>query len=137
MKTKSNMTVKDKEKKVKVTRITYELREDVMNIKLFFTDKCCSKDYLNFLNSKGIYPKEDITNYDGYFTEVRRKLKNGSYTYDYYIWTYDKKDVVNLSHELIHLTTRVMKDCGLPIKYEFDEFIAYYHSYWLRRIINL
>ena len=108
-----------------------------MNIKLFFSENCSAKEYLEFLNSNGIYPKEDITNYDGYFCESRRLLKNGSYTYDYYIWVYNKKDVVNLSHEIIHLVTRTMKDIGLPIKYEFDEFVAYYHSYSLRRLINL
>lgn len=123
--------------KSKITRITYKLRDEIFNVNLMYSCGCTATEYLQFLNSEGIYPKENITNYDGYFNEARRLLKNGSYIYDYYIWVCSSKNIVSISHELIHLTTRIMKDIGLPINYKNDEFIAYYHSYWLRKILSL
>lgn len=46
----------------------------------------------------------------------------------------DSKDFYTLMHECLHLTNRVFTDRGIPFNAENDEVIAYYQSYWFKRI---
>lgn len=52
----------------------------------------------------------------------------------YVIHLDDKKDFYALLHECVHLTKRVFQDRGVPFNAENDEAIAYYMTYWFKRL---
>ena len=50
------------------------------------------------------------------------------------IWIADVSNFYTLSHELIHMVKNVFEKNKIPFAPDNDETIAYYHTYWFRRI---
>lgn len=70
---------------------------------------------------------------NGGLTVFDKVEKKGTFRY-YLINLENKKDFYSLMHECIHLVKAVFTDRGIPFTSENDESIAYYHSYWFKRI---
>ncbi len=51
----------------------------------------------------------------------------------YYIYVEKGKEEA-LLHELVHLVFMALFDCGIVIKQDTDEVIAYYLEWWARRL---
>lgn len=54
-----------------------------------------------------------------------------------YIIRIEENDFYTLSHECIHLVRHILDDRGIPFRPENDEVVAYYHTYWLKRLWRL
>lgn len=50
------------------------------------------------------------------------------------IWIGDLSNFYTLSHELVHLTKSVFEARKIPFTCRNDETIAYYHTYWFRKL---
>ena len=50
------------------------------------------------------------------------------------IWIGDLSNFYTLSHELIHFVKDVFVRDKIPFVVENDETIAYYHTFWFRKI---
>lgn len=67
--------------------------------------------------------------------EIReRDLKDGSVETRYILYLLDKKDFYTLMHECLHLVKHVFVSRMVPFNETNDELIAYYHSYWFKRL---
>lgn len=54
----------------------------------------------------------------------------------YYIYI-EKGKQEALLHELVHLAFMSLQDCGIVIKQETDEIIAYYLEWWYKRVSKI
>lgn len=52
----------------------------------------------------------------------------------YWIYLRDRRNFYTLSHEIIHMVKAIFRDRGIPFCAENDETLAYYHTYWLRKM---
>lgn len=50
------------------------------------------------------------------------------------VWVSDYSNFYTLSHELIHLVKCIFGRDSIPFNGENEEAIAYYHTYWFKRI---
>lgn len=50
-------------------------------------------------------------------------------------WTIE--DIGTFVHELMHFTTAILDDKGIPIRYENDEVMAYFQEYYIKSFFHL
>lgn len=62
------------------------------------------------------------------------KEKDGQVWKEYLVHVEDKGDFYTLSHEVVHLVRWIFTDRGILFDNTNDETIAYYHTYWLKKL---
>jgi hypothetical protein len=67
-------------------------------------------------------------------TETQEKITKKGKEVRYLITLQSNKDYYCLAHECLHLVKRIFTDRGIPFNEQNDEMIAYYQSYWIKRI---
>lgn len=67
-------------------------------------------------------------------TSTEEKVTKTGKEVRYVILLEDNKDYYTLAHECLHLVKRVFEDRGIPFNSKNDEMIAYYQTYWIKRI---
>lgn len=50
----------------------------------------------------------------------------------YVVWLLRKKDYYTLTHEVVHLASRILKDRSIDIRDSNQEVLAYYQEYWVK-----
>lgn len=113
-------------KGMKVIRI----KEDHFNAPLSWLTECTEQEYFDFV-SQYVEGLEYDLGGDGHCI-----VENG-YSI---IWVDDSLDaqkyIETLSHELIHYCTKNLHDNGVPVSWENDESLAYYHTKMFRKCIK-
>lgn len=67
---------------------------------------------------------------------VERKIKCKTFV-EYLIHLDDRNAFYDLIHETVHLVKRIFIDRNIPFNETNDETIAYYQTYWFKRIWRL
>ena len=92
-----------------------------------------------FKKTKTIVNDQFYDTMDGSVSLIDTEEKDGGKTRDYLVWIRGKKDFYSLMHETLHLVQHILTDRNIPFNAENDETIAYYHTFWFRklwRVIN-
>jgi len=70
----------------------------------------------------------------GSVSVIETKNKLGQIQREYLIHIEDPKDFYTLLHETVHLVKTIFTDRGIPFTVENDEMIAYYQSFWFKKL---
>lgn len=90
--------------------------------KLKFYDRIyCAAVELQIGKQKGLFSCSVETVMDGEYPVYVMKLSN-------------KNDFYGLVHESLHLVKSIFRDRQIPFTPENDETIAYYQSWWVRKL---
>jgi len=113
-----------------------KIRESVYDVVVYF----CTGHYSDFVAWQKkerikIDENESFAGLGGACFSVDITKKDGSFYVEFVIWVSDKNDVVVLSHEVIHLVSKIFERRSVPFDRHNEETVAQYHSFWMRRLL--
>jgi hypothetical protein len=110
--------------------IVKKIYEPILTADVIFIFDCKVKELENWYKRKNLVKEDSYDLLSGAVTDYVDKDK-----YKYYIiWIENKKDFYTLFHESIHLVRRIMVDRNVPFNETNDEFIAYYETFWFKKL---
>jgi len=81
-----------------------------------------------------IYPPNDLYR-RGDISGYVFAIEDTSGTISYVLWLVNT-DIFTITHEVIHLTYRILRDVNIFLGNETEEVFAYYFEYWLYMILE-
>ena len=117
-------------KKINVTRIY----EPIFQAEVAFVHGTSAAELKALFKNKNIADDEFYDNMDGSISLIDTQEKDGGKTREYLLWIRQKRDFYALMHETLHLVRHILADRGIPFDSNNDEVIAYYHTFWFRKL---
>ena len=108
--------------------------ESILKANVYFLNDCSHKEVEEWIKKKTKRNGENYDNLSGSVTFIDVVKDDGRKSRDYLIVVEDKKDFYALLHEVTHLVTHILCDRGIPYTRENTESIAYFTTWWFKRL---